>query len=132
MTDEGHVETDPALDPDGLREWLKVKLPDYSGGFSIARLGEGQSCLTYLLTGDGWDLVLRRPPRGDLPPTAFDVRREYRVMTALREAEAPVPVPRTVALCEDLSAIGSNFYLMETVPGLVVRNELPEDLSSIQ
>jgi len=132
MTDEARIEPDPAVDTEGLRRWLKVKFPDYQEEFTVRRLGEGQSCLTYLLSGQGWEVVLRRPPRGDLPPTAFDVRREYRVMTALREAGAPVRVPRTVALCEDPSVIGSNFYLMETVEGVVVRNELPPVLSSLE
>jgi aminoglycoside phosphotransferase (APT) family kinase protein len=122
---------DPAVDADGLARYLAERLPEYSGPFSLQRLGEGQSCLTYLVSGDGWDVVLRRPPRGDLPPTAFDVTREYRVMRALQASGSPVPVPRVLALCEDGSVIGAPFYLMEKLDGLVVRNELPEELSSM-
>jgi aminoglycoside phosphotransferase (APT) family kinase protein len=120
----------PGVDPEGLRRYLAEHLPDLAGPFEIERLGEGQSCLTYRIWGDGWEAVLRRPPRGDLPPTAFDVRREHRVMSALSRSEAPVPVPTPLALCEDRSVIGAPFYLMERVHGEVVRSELPPTLSA--
>jgi aminoglycoside phosphotransferase (APT) family kinase protein len=122
--------TRAAVDPDGLARYLRRELPEFHGPFDIDRLGEGQSCLTFLVRGEvGWRVVLRRPPRGDLQPTAFDVTREYRVMRALGEYEAGVPVPKVVALCEDRSVIGAPFYLMEPVEGLVVRTELPSALS---
>jgi aminoglycoside phosphotransferase (APT) family kinase protein len=122
---------DPAVDADGLARYLAEHLPEHSGPFSLRRLGEGQSCLTYLVSGDGWQVVLRRPPRGDLPPTAFDVTREYRVMRALEVSGSPVPVPRVLALCEDRSLIGAPFYLMEKLDGLVVRDVVPEELASL-
>src|SRR5438552_12400792 len=118
----------PAVDAERLVLWVSATLPNHGGPLEVERIGECQSCLTFLVSGDGWEVVLRRPPRGDLPPTAFDVRREYRVMKALRDSGAPVPVPEVLALCEDQSVIGANFYLMEPVPGLVVREELPPEL----
>jgi aminoglycoside phosphotransferase (APT) family kinase protein len=121
---------DSLVDREALARYLRAALPDFRGPFGVERLGEGQSCLTYLITGDGWELVLRRPPRGDLPPTAFDVTREYRVMRALRDTGTPVPVPSVLALCEDREVIGAPFYLMERVDGDVVRGELPRTLSS--
>lgn len=122
-----------AVDLAGLSRYLTETLPQFGGEFSVTRLGQGQSCLTFMLTGDaGWRLVLRRPPRGDLPPSAFDVTREYRVLSALHlEPGAGVPVPTPLVLCTDQSVIGANFYLMEPVDGLVVRTELPDELSSM-
>jgi aminoglycoside phosphotransferase (APT) family kinase protein len=121
--------TDPAS-PQRLSAYLESALPQYSGAFSIERVGEGNSCLTYLVTGeDGWRFVLRRPPRGDLPRSAYDVAREFRVMSALRESGSGVPVPAPIALCEDIEVLGAPFYLMETVDGLVLRTEPPEGLS---
>jgi aminoglycoside phosphotransferase (APT) family kinase protein len=120
-----------ALDPDRLRRFLAERLPDFAGAFDVERLGEGQSCLTFLVRGDGWEVVLRRPPRGELPPTAFDVTREYRVMSALVHAGAGVPVPRPLAMCEDPAVIGGPFYLMERVDGVVVRDRVPPALSSL-
>jgi len=124
--------SDPAVDPDGLARFLAERFPDFGGPFDVERLGEGQSCLTFLIRGDGWEVVLRRPPRGDLPPTAFDVTREYRVMSALHRAGAPVPVPAPLALCDDPSVIGAPFYLMRRVAGEVVRGELPKELASLE
>jgi len=119
------------VDPSALEKYLAENAPEFAGSFEIDRIGEGQSCLTFLVSGDGWRVVLRRPPRGDLPPTAFDVTREYRVMRALHDHGSPVPVPRPIALSTDQSVIGANFYLMETVDGLVVRTELPDRLASM-
>jgi aminoglycoside phosphotransferase (APT) family kinase protein len=119
------------VDPQKLTGFLAREAPEYTGPFEVTRLGEGQSCLTFLVTGDGWKVVLRRPPRGDLPPTAFDVTREYRVMRALFDHDEPVPVPRPIVLCTDKEVIGAPFYLMETVDGVVVRTEIPEALSSL-
>ncbi len=121
-----------AIDEARLRRWLEREVPDLGGAFQVERLGEGQSCLTFLVQGDGWEAVLRRPPRGDLPPTAFDVTREHRVMRALGEAGAGVPVPRVIALCTDRDVIGVPFYLMDRVRGVVVRGEVPEALSSVE
>ncbi len=126
---DGEAGTARAVDPVGLARYLSAEVPAYAGTFDLERLGDGQSCLTFLVRGDGWEVVLRRPPRGDLPPTAFDVTREYRVMRALHAADAGVPVPRVVALCEDPSVIGAPFYLMERIDGAVVRGELPRGLS---
>ena len=43
-------------------------------------------------------LVLRRPPLGHVLPTAHDMAREYRVLTALHGTAIPVPAP--VAFCQ--------------------------------
>jgi aminoglycoside phosphotransferase (APT) family kinase protein len=126
------VIADPAVPLEPLRHYLGQHTPQFNGEFTLHRLGEGQSCLTYLLQGDDWEVVLRRPPRGDLPPTAFDVTREFRVMKALHEHGTRVPVPRPVHLCEDRDVIGAPFYLMEKMEGHVVRGELPSSLSSEQ
>jgi len=123
-------DADP-VDPAGLARFLVRHHPEYPGTFEIQRLGEGQSCLTFMISGRDWKVVLRRPPRGDLPPSAFDVAREYRVMRALQDHGAPVPVPRPVTLCTDMAVIGAPFYLMEPVDGLVVRSTLPATLSSL-
>jgi aminoglycoside phosphotransferase (APT) family kinase protein len=118
-TDAAEVSTD-VVDRERLGEYLEGQLGARYRSFSIERLGAGQSCLTFLLDGDGWQLVLRRPPRGDLPPTAFDVTREFRIMSALRDRSG-IPVPDVKLLCTDHEVIGANFYVMEPVDGLVLR-----------
>src|SRR5205823_8207229 len=54
---------------------------------------------------------------------AYDVMREYKVLSGLKDS--PVPVPRPLLACRDDSILGVPFYLMEYVPGVTVRYELP-------
>jgi aminoglycoside phosphotransferase (APT) family kinase protein len=121
----GTVSSDLA-DVERLGPYLADRLGSDYGSFTVERLGEGQSCLTFRLAGVGWSLVLRRPPRGDLPSTAYDVSREFRVMSALRSAGSKVPIPEPLLLCEDRAVIGAHFYVMTAVDGLVLRSAPPD------
>ncbi|MGH2919085.1 MAG: phosphotransferase, partial [Solirubrobacteraceae bacterium] len=51
-----------------------------AGDVEAQPLGEGHSNVTYLVRRGDAALVLRRPPRGPLPPTAHDVLREARLL----------------------------------------------------
>ena len=81
----------------------------------------GRSNLTYAITDGSRRWVLRRPPLGHVLPTAHDMVREHRVLSALSKAGFPVPQP--IALCTDISVIGAPFYLMEHVDGRIYRDE---------
>ena len=81
--------------------WLRRCASTPTHEVTVARLGEGHSNLTYAVRSGDQHWVLRRPPAGPLLPTAHDVVREYRVLDLLARAEAPVRVPRPVAVCED-------------------------------
>ncbi|WCB91801.1 hypothetical protein DSM104299_00478 [Baekduia alba] len=131
MTADALVPTE-LVDRERLSRHLREHLGAGYGQFDVRRLGEGQSCLTFMLEGTGWSLVLRRPPRGDLPPTAFDVTREYRVMSAIRAGGADLPVPQPVLLCTDRDVLGAPFYLMEPVGGLVLRERAPAGFGPAQ
>ncbi|MBC6468830.1 phosphotransferase family protein [Actinomadura alba] len=72
------------------------------------------------LSGAERSIVLRRPPLGHVLPTAHDMAREHRVLSALA-ARGAVPVPRPLAFCADETVIGARFYLMEYVEGRVLR-----------
>jgi aminoglycoside phosphotransferase (APT) family kinase protein len=86
---------------------------------SAELIAGGRSNLTYGITDGEHEWVLRRPPLGHVLPTAHDMAREYRVITALVDTD--VPVPRTYALCEDNDVNGAPFYVMERVHGRVLR-----------
>ena len=90
---------------------------------AIEQFAGGHSNLTYLLHFGGCELVLRRPPFGPIPPTAHDMAREYRWLTAL-SAVFP-PAPKAWHYCEDPAVIGAHFYLMERRRGAVLRTEEP-------
>jgi aminoglycoside phosphotransferase (APT) family kinase protein len=89
----------------------------------VALISGGKSNLTYRVACDAGEVILRRPPLGHILPTAHDMGREYRVMTAL--ANTAVPVPRTFHLGAADSPLGAPFYLMERVVGHICRNALP-------
>jgi aminoglycoside phosphotransferase (APT) family kinase protein len=74
------------------------------------------------------ELVVRRPPFGPVPPTAHDMAREYRWLSAVHPV-FPL-APRVYALCDDPSIIGSVFYVMERRHGIVVRDDEPLSIRS--
>jgi aminoglycoside phosphotransferase (APT) family kinase protein len=95
---------------------------------SLDLIAGGRSNLTFYVTSAAGDVVLRRPPLSNRLPTAHDMSREHRVMTAL--GETAVPVPTTLALCTDDDVIGAPFYVMDRVAGHIVRDQLPEGYAS--
>ncbi|MFE5664037.1 phosphotransferase family protein [Streptomyces niveus] len=110
----------PGLDPERLRGHLDRERPGLVGGPLSARLIEGgRSNLTYLVTDGAHDWVVRRPPLGHVLATAHDMKREFRVISALHPTAVPVPEP--LLLCEDPDVLGAPFYLMEYVRGTPYR-----------
>lgn len=106
-----------AVPVDALHTWISANVPESQGILRVSHLSGGSSNLTFRVQDDVNDWVLRRPPIGAFLATANDMGREYRVQTGLQHTD--VPVPRTVALCDDVSAIGVPFYLMQFVDGIV-------------
>ena len=99
-----------------------------AGALRATPIGEGHSNITYLIERDGAEVVLRRPPRPPLPPSAHDVLREARLLSALRDT--PARVPEVLAVCADPETIGAPFYVMELVPGEVIVASVPEALDT--
>ena len=80
------------------------------------RLPGGHSNLTYLLRdADGQELVIRRPPRGELLPKAHDMWREFRIIRGLWPTAVPVAEP--VAYCDDRAVAETHFYVMRKAEG---------------
>ena len=105
----------PALaEATGQDAWRQVSAELISGG---------KSNLTFTLTNPaGEELILRRPPTGELLPSAHDMGREARVQEGL--AATDIPVPRIV-LHDEGDLIGIQCYVMEKVEGHIIRGELP-------
>jgi len=91
-------------------------------------IGEGHSNVTYVIRRGNEEVVLRRPPRPPLPPSAHDVLREARLLRAVEDQ--PVRTPRVLATCEDESVIGAPFYVMEKVAGDVITTQVPPALDT--
>lgn len=106
----------PGLDLEKLRPWFSEHVAAV-GELSAKVIGHGRSNLTYRVDSGEESWVLRRPPLSHVQPTAHDMSREFRVISAL--APTGVPVPEAIALCDDLDVLGAPFYIMEYVDGLV-------------
>ena len=97
-----------------------------SGRLEAERIGEGHSNITFLVRRGDARVVLRRPPRPPLPPSAHDVLREARLLRALEST--PARAPRVLAVGEDESLLGVPFYVMEEMRGTVITHEIPPAL----
>ncbi|HXK26249.1 MAG TPA: phosphotransferase [Myxococcota bacterium] len=115
-----HAELTPVreahrFDEAALATYLRGRLPGCNGALRVQQFEGGQSNPTYRIEAGGHAYVLRKKPPGKLLPSAHQVEREYRVISALQGSD--VPVPRTRLLCEDPDVIGTPFYLMDCVEG---------------
>src|SRR3989442_640095 len=114
------------IDAAAVGAYVAGRLPGASGTPEIWQFPGGHANLTYLLHYPGGpNYVLRRPPPGDLPASAHDMGREYRVLSVLYQAFPPAP--RAFLYCEDTSVIGRPFFVMERRRGTVVRREVPPE-----
>jgi aminoglycoside phosphotransferase (APT) family kinase protein len=116
------------LPPLLVRRPLEAFLDEHglgAGPLEADPVGEGHSNVTYAIRRAGGAWVLRRPPRPPLPPSAHDVLREARLLTAVQDAD--VRTPRVLAVCDDEAVIGAPFYVMELLEGHVLTTELPPE-----
>jgi aminoglycoside phosphotransferase (APT) family kinase protein len=109
----------PGVDLAALTRWLDSQRPGLRQGELTGEvIAGGKSNLTYRITDGTTTWALRRPPLSHVLPTAHDMVREYRVISAL--ADTKVAVAHAVALCEDKDVLGAPFYLMGFVDGVVL------------
>ncbi len=114
--------TGPAgIDVAGATAWFATHVHDVAPPLRFTLCAGGRSNLTYRVDGAaGPPVTLRRPPVSHVLPTAHDMAREHRIISALAPTAVPVPVP--IGLCEDARVIGAPFYVMSFVEGLVLRD----------
>ncbi|MGQ0823591.1 MAG: phosphotransferase family protein [Actinomycetota bacterium] len=123
------------VEPERLAAWMDAQDLAPGAPISVERITTGHSNEVFRIERGALRLVLRRPPRAPLSPTAHDMAREYRLLRAFADpvgwrARVPVPVANAVALCTDPEVIGAPFYLMDIVEGVVVRERLPPVLGA--
>ena len=115
-----------SLDVQKLSDYLTLHMTGFTPPLSAEKFEGGQSNPTFKLTAaDGKHYVLRRKPPGELLKSAHAVDREFRVISALRDTD--VPVPKTFVLCEDDDIVGSMFYVMEYKEGRILWDPLLPD-----
>jgi aminoglycoside phosphotransferase (APT) family kinase protein len=118
--DAAGKEREPLLVLEPLLEFLAGNGLEARADLTATPIGDGHSNVTFALSTG---VVLRRPPRGPLPPSAHDVLREARLLAALEHTR--VRVPRVLAVCDDAGVIGAPFYVMEHVAGDVITDSVP-------
>ncbi len=115
------------LDIDSLEKYFLERIPDFGGIGEIQQFPGGFSNLTYLILGkDQQEYVLRRPPFGAKIKTAHDMGREFKVLSLLQPYFDKIPQP--IIHCEDENIIGSPFYMMTRLKGIILRNKIPEGM----
>jgi aminoglycoside phosphotransferase (APT) family kinase protein len=115
------------LNIDNLTAYLRENLSDFGNSMEILQFPDGYSNLTYLIKNDHKEYVLRKPPVGANIKSAHDMGREFSVLSKLKPVYDKIPDP--LLFCDDENIIGSPFYIMERVTGLILRKTIPEGLS---
>ncbi len=126
MSDLTPVRDEDAFDIAKVHNWLNQFLK-IDGLPEVQQFRSGASNLTYLLKYPDRELVLRRPPVGTKAVSAHDMKREFLIQSRLK----PVYdlVPKVIALCEDHSILGSDFYVMDRIHGDIFRRDVPDSLT---
>ncbi len=115
-----------------VREPLEAFLDEHglgAGPIEAEPVGEGHSNVTFLIHRGDQSFVLRRPPRPPLPPSAHDVLREARVLSAV---QGLIRTPAVLAVCDDESVLGVPFYVMERMYGTVITSAIPEAIDTAE
>jgi len=121
------------LDLVALDDYLKVHFRSIDsdkqgleGEIMIRQFPGGASNLTYLVSYDNQEFILRRPPFGKIAKSAHDMCREAKIMQALKPVYKDIPT--IFHICQNHHVIGCDFYLMERLVGIIPRENLPDEL----
>lgn len=124
-SDTINVRPGEELDKAKLLQFLKANIESLpEGGLEIRQFGAGHSNLTYALSIGSWEAVLRRPPLGPVAPKAHDMEREFNILSSLHSVFPAAPKP--FVFSQDLSVVGSPFFVMERRRGVVIDTEFPK------
>jgi aminoglycoside phosphotransferase (APT) family kinase protein len=125
MSETIDVREGESFDLEAVELYLRAEVEGVpEGELKVSQFPSGASNLTYLLKVGDWEGVLRRPPLGPVPPKAHDMGRESGILARLN-AVYPL-APRPYFFCEDESAIGAPFYVMERRTGVVLDDSFPD------
>ncbi|CAN5208927.1 phosphotransferase family protein [soil metagenome] len=118
------VDIDELTQPARLGAALARVTGDARWAHCTARhIAGGRSNLTFEVTSAAGAAIMRRPPSGELLPSAHNMGREVRVQRAL--AGSNVPVPEIILFDTDGDLVGVPCYVMAKVEGHVIRETVP-------
>ncbi len=121
----GPVRRGEELDVAAVDAWLKPRVPGLHGTPRVTQYTGGASNWTYRLEYDTHDLILRRSPAGTKAKSAHDMSREFRVQQALRPVYPYVS--EMIAYCDDDTVLGTEFYVMRRIAGVILRARFETD-----
>lgn len=109
------------IDVAPVTDWYVANVPGTTPPLEFDLIAGGHSNLTYRVTdAAGRTTVLRRPPLGQVLASAHDMGREHRIIAAL--AATDIPVAPTYGYEPTGDVNGAPFYVMDFVPGHVLRD----------
>lgn len=110
------TDTTQHIDVEAFARWMDAngvpgtgELPD------LGLLGGGSQNELTLIERGGRKMVMRRPPAGAVADRLDGIRREHRLVRALKGAD--VPHAEYVAGTDDPDLLGTPFYIMEAIDG---------------
>ena len=113
-----------------LKNCLIAQIPDLSGEIEINQFPGGYSNLTYLIRVGEKEFVLRRPPIGAAIKSGHDMDREYKILSQLHILFPKAP--QAIYYSKDEAIMGSSFYVMERVKGVILRYSMPKEMYPIK
>jgi len=128
-SDTAPIRKEERFDEDAVAAYLRTVIPgfDADAQLEFSQFQGGHANLTYVVRSGALELVLRRPPLGNVAPGSHDMAREYRVLSALDD-NYPL-APQALHYCDDPSIMGKPFLVMERRTGSVIRGRWPDSLA---
>lgn len=114
------IRDDEKLNNSKLFEYLSNIIDLDIESFDILQFPSGYSNLTYLIKSNEKEYVLRKPPHGAKVKSGHDMSREFKVLSSLKDQYHKTPRP--IHYCFNTDIIGTDFYLMERVKGIILRS----------
>jgi len=116
-------DVDGLIDLDALARWMDSSGLGAGPIDEVTTLSGGTQNIVIRFRRAGRQFVLRRPPIHSGPAHDDSIRREARILSALRATD--VPHPHLIGACDDTELLGTAFYLMEPVDGFNPADGLP-------
>jgi aminoglycoside phosphotransferase (APT) family kinase protein len=121
-----HVRQGEEFDTQKVNTWLKQHIADLTGTPRVTQYPGGASNWTYCLEYPEQALILRRAPKGTKAKGAHNMGREFKLQQALKPVYSYVP--KMAAFCDHEHILGTDFYVMEKLTGIIARKNLPRGL----
>jgi aminoglycoside phosphotransferase (APT) family kinase protein len=106
----------PGVDVEAFARWMDANdVPGRGEMPRLAALSGGSQNELMMIERGGRKMVMRKPPEGAVAERLDGIRREHRLVKALKGAD--VPHAAYIAGSDDVELLGTPFYIMDVVDG---------------